>query len=89
MHPRPVLHHLRVDGGRREVDLVVELDAARTIGIEFKAGAAPDSGDAKHLFWLRDELGSSFVAGAVVHTGPGIYELGDRVYAVPLCALWG
>lgn len=88
-HPRPVLHHLRVDAGRREVDLVVELDAARTIGIEFKAGSAPDRSDAKHLFWLRDELGPAFVAGAVVHTGPGIYELGDRVYAVPLCALWG
>jgi hypothetical protein len=24
----------------------------------------------------------------VVHTGPGIYELGERVYAVPLCAVW-
>ena len=59
------------------------------VGIEVKAGVAPTARDARHLVWLRDELGSSFVAGVVLHSGPGIYELDDRVYAVPLCALWG
>ncbi len=88
MHPRPVLHHLRADGGRHEIDLVVELGPGRILGLEFKAGAAPTGTDAKHLLWLRDRLGESFVAGAVIHTGPGIYELGDRVFAIPLCAVW-
>jgi len=87
-HPRPALHHLRVEAGRREVDLVIEFGAGRLVGLEFKAGSAPGADDAKHLFWLRDQLGSDFAAGAVVHSGPGIYELGERVYAVPLCALW-
>lgn len=59
------------------------------VGIEVKAGVAPTARDARHLVWLRDELGSSFVAGVVLHSGPGIYELDDRVYAVPLCAVWG
>jgi predicted AAA+ superfamily ATPase len=86
--PRPVLHHLRAEAGRREIDLVAEIGASRVVGLEFKAGSAPDQGDAKHLFWLRDQLGRAFAAGAVVHTGPGIYELGERVYAVPLCAVW-
>lgn len=87
--PRPRLHHLRVEAGRREVDLVVELGSRQVTAFEFKAGAAPDRQDAKHLFWLRDELGDTFVGGAVLHSGPGIYELGDRVYAIPLCAIWG
>jgi predicted AAA+ superfamily ATPase len=87
-HPRAALHHLRLEAGRREIDLVVEVGASRVVGIEFKAGSAPDERDARHLFWLRDQLGDSFAAGAVVHTGPGIYPLGDRVYAVPLCAMW-
>jgi uncharacterized protein len=87
-HPRPAFHHLRDDGGRREIDLVVELGAGRVIGLEFKAGSAPTEGDAKHLFWLRDELGKDFTAGVVIHSGPAVYELGDRVYAVPLCAVW-
>lgn len=77
MHPRPTLHHLRETHGRQEVDL------------EFKAGATPDAGDARHLRWLHDKLGDDFLAGAVLHSGPGMYELSDRVYAVPLCALWG
>ena len=90
MQPRPGMHHLRLEAGRREVDLVVELGPGRVLGFEFKAGAAPTGDDARHLFWLRDQLGSDFVAGAVVHSGPAVYELGDRVYAVPLCALvWG
>ncbi len=86
--PRPVLHHLRLEAGRREVDLVGELGAGRVVGVEFTAGAAPGEEDAKHLLWLRDRLGKDFVAGAVIHGGPGIYTLGERVYAVPLCAIW-
>ena len=83
------LYHLRADSGRHEVDLIVERDAGRILGVEIKAGAAPDAEDAKHLVWLRDELGDRFIAGAVLHTGPGIYPLSDRIFAVPLCALWG
>lgn len=83
------LYHLRVEGGRHEVDLVVERDAGRILGLEIKAGAAPDADDAKHLVWLRDELGERFIAGAVLHTGPAIYRISDRILAVPICALWG
>lgn len=88
MYPQPAAHHLRVEGGRREVDLVFDLGAGRMVALEFKAGAAPGTNDAKHLFWLREQLGADFLAGAVIHTGPGLFELGDRVYAVPLCAMW-
>lgn len=88
-HPRPSLHHLRVEAGRREVDLVVELAPGRIVAFEFKSAVAPDRRDAKHLLWLRDELGDAFVGGAVIHSGPGIYDLAERVYAVPLCSLWG
>ncbi len=88
MYPRPTAHHLRVESGRHEVDLVIELDALRVVGLEFKATSAPTTGDAKHLLWLRDQLGDRFTAGAVIHAGRGMYELSDRVFAIPLCALW-
>jgi len=86
---RSRLYHLRVEDGRREIDLVVERDAGRVLGIEFKAGAVVGKDDAKHLRWLRDELGDRFLAGAVLHTGPAMYPIGDRVFAIPLCAIWG
>jgi predicted AAA+ superfamily ATPase len=85
---RPRLFHLRDTDGRREVDLVAELGGGRVVGIEIKATAAPDPSDAKHLAWLRDTLGERFVAGVVFHTGPRMFELGERLIAVPICALW-
>ena len=62
--------------------------AGRVVALEFKPAAAPSADDALHLFWLRDQLGADFLGGAVIHSGPGLFELGDRVYAVPLCAVW-
>jgi hypothetical protein len=87
---RPRLYHLRTEQGRHEIDLVAELAGQRLIGIEIKAGAAPTvHDDAKHLLWLRDELAERLVAGVVLHTGPRVYELDERIIAAPISTLWG
>lgn len=86
---RPRLFHLRTEGGRRELDMIVELGAQRVIGIEVKANSAPTRNDARHLEWLREELGDRFVRGLVLHTGPRPYDLAERVSALPICTLWG
>lgn len=88
-HSRPRLHHLRTEAGRHEVDLVIELAGGRVIAIEVKANTAVSARDSRHLAWLRDELGDRFLHGLVVYTGPRVFELGDRIDAVPICALWG
>lgn len=85
---RSRLHHLRVEQGRHEIDIVVELSGGRVIGIEVKADAAPRAAAARHLRWLRDQIGERFVAGLVMHTGPSTYELDQRIAAVPIGALW-
>ena len=82
-------HHLRTGDGRHEIDLVVEIEDGGVLALEFKVGAAPDRDDARHLTWLREQIGERFVAGAVVHTGPDVFELGERILAVPLSAMWG
>ncbi len=86
---RPRLHHLRTEQGRHEVDLLAELAGGRLVGIEVKAGASPTGRDARHLAWLRDELGERFARGVVLHTGPRLYALGEGIVAAPICALWG
>ena len=86
---RPLVYHLREKEGRREIDLLVELAAADVIALEVKATATPGSNDARHLAWLRDSLGDRFLAGAVLHTGPQAFKLAERVFALPICALWG
>ncbi|MET8756993.1 DUF4143 domain-containing protein [Lentzea sp. NPDC004782] len=82
------LYHLRDANGSREVDLLIEFDDGRVIACEIKATGAPRKEHAKHLTWLRDELGDRFVAGIVFHTGPRVFPLDEKVSAVPICAIW-
>lgn len=37
---------------------------------------------------LRDGLGARFTDGVVMHTGPHPLPLGERLWAVPVSALW-
>lgn len=85
---RPRMHHLRTEGGRQEVDLLLEVAADRVVGVEIKAAAAVGEQEARHLVWLRDSLGERFVHGLVLHTGPGLFELGERITAAPISVLW-
>jgi predicted AAA+ superfamily ATPase len=87
-HSRPRLYHLRQEQGRREVDLLGELGAQRIVGIEVKADSGPGPDAGRHLAWLRDQIGERFTAGVVLHTGPRVYPLGERIVAAPICALW-
>jgi predicted AAA+ superfamily ATPase len=86
---RPRLYPHRTELGRHEVDLIAELGGRRLVAIEVKAHAAPDREAARHLAWLRDELGERFVRGIVLHTGTRIFEMGERIIAAPICTLWG
>ena len=84
----PRLHHLRDEQGRREVDLLIETAGGQLIGIEVKASATVTPSDAHHLAWLRDEVGDAFATGIILHTGPHIFPVGDRIIAAPVSVLW-
>jgi uncharacterized protein len=86
---RPRIYHLRQDGGRREIDVLIELSAHRIIAIEIKASGDPSRSSTRHLAWLRDELGDRFVHGLLLHTGQFIQEVDDRISTAPISALWG
>jgi len=85
---RPRLYHLRQEGGRRGVDLVAEMAGGKIVGVEVKATSVPSRKDARHLVWLRDELGDDFVRGVVFHTGPTAFALTDRIVAAPISSIW-
>jgi uncharacterized protein len=84
----PRLYHLREEHGRREVDLVVETASGQILGIEVKAASTVTAADAGHLAWLRDEIGSQFAAGIVLHTGPRAFPIADKIVAAPVSSLW-
>ncbi len=85
---RPRLYHLRQREGRHEIDLLAEVEGSRLVAIEVKAGASVTRDDARHLRWLRDEIGDRFLAGVVLHTGSRVHEVDDRVLAAPISTLW-
>jgi uncharacterized protein len=85
---QPRLFHLRQEKGQHEVDVIVEYGGSRIFAFEIKATSAPKRTDARHLAWLRDELGDRFLGGAILHTGPLPFMLDDRIAAAPIAILW-
>ncbi|WP_211116595.1 ATP-binding protein [Glycomyces buryatensis] len=84
----PTLYHLRTADQHHEIDLLAEYPDGTVFAFEIKSSAAVTARDARHLAWLRDELGDRFIGGAVLHTGPRSFALGDRLIAAPIAALW-
>jgi uncharacterized protein len=85
---RPRLYHLHDRNGQREVDLIAELGGGRVVAFEIKASATARPQDARHLEWLREQLGDRFVAGVVFHAGPHAFPLGERITALPVSSIW-
>jgi hypothetical protein len=80
--------HFR-DRNGPEVDVIVEQRATGTVaGIEVKASMTPRVEHARHLALLRDRLGTAFAVGVVLHLGTTVLPLGERLWAVPVPALW-
>ncbi|MDE0195559.1 MAG: DUF4143 domain-containing protein [bacterium] len=85
------LGHLRRNG--REVDFVLDGGVRGVVAVEVKAGIHGGRKEARHLFWLRDQLGDSFAGGVVLHTGrrpphPLDGAPTGRIWSVPVSALW-
>lgn len=83
----PAVAYLRTYGGL-EVDLVIEAPDGRVAALEVKAASRPERRDFRGLATLRDELGSRFVAGAVLSPAPQPLPAGERLWALPIDALW-
>ena len=82
------LSHFR-DRNGPEIDLVAEDRRTGTVaGVEVKLSASPAARDARHLALLRDTLRDRFTVGVVVHAGAHTLPLGERLWAVPVTALW-
>jgi len=83
---RPELFHYR--NGRDEIDVVIEDRSGNLACVEVKAAATVASRDHQAMGKLRDARTESFRAGIVLDTGAQTVPLGDRLWAVPISALW-
>ncbi len=80
------MFHLR-DRDGKEVDIVLE-SRGRIVGIEVKSSSIVSRDDARSLLWLRDRLGDNFAGGAILSSASVPFQIDDRVWALPLSALW-
>jgi len=71
-----------------EVDAVLENRRGQVVGIEVKAASTVRREDFRGLRHLQQRLGSDFVVGVVLYTGPHTLPFGDGLRAIPVSALW-
>ncbi len=85
------LHHYRAHTGS-EVDVVIESDDGRVVGIEVKSAASVRAEDFRHIVAVRDRLegvrDTRFVRGVVLYTGRQSLSFGEGLEALPLADLW-
>jgi len=74
--------------GEREIDIMIEAPSGEVVGIEVKAGATVRPPDFSGLAQARERLGGRFRCGIVLYSGGQSLPFGDRLWAVPLAALW-
>ncbi len=84
---RERFYHYRDKSGA-EVDVVVQRSDRKIAGVEAKASATVKSEDFRGLLKLRDMLGTRFANGVVLYNGEAVRRFSDRLYAVPIQALW-
>ncbi len=71
-----------------EIDLILESRAGEIAAIEIRATATINRRDLRPIEKLRDACGQRFKAGVLACTTGQTTPLGDRLWAVPLAALW-
>lgn len=82
------LSHFR-DRHGGEIDLIVsDRRTGEFAGIEVKLTSTPLARHARQLAKFRDQYGDRFTVGLVIHAGTNTVPLGERLWAVPVSALW-
>lgn len=81
------VHHLRTQGGRQEVDLIVVRGDRRVLAIEVKLGAVVTDDDVKQLHWLGEQIGDDLLDAVVINTGGQAYRRKDGIGVVPAALL--
>jgi predicted AAA+ superfamily ATPase len=84
---QPQFFYWRTASGQ-EVDIVLEDNAGRLVGVEVKASSTLAGGDVRGLQALADTAGKRWVRGVVLYTGTEVIPFASNLHGVPLAALW-
>jgi uncharacterized protein len=84
---RASISHFRTKDGD-EVDLVLEDNRGRIVGIEIKAGATLRMKDFSGLKKLEQAAGDKFVRGLILHDHDRITPISEKIQGAPMSLLW-
>jgi len=80
-------HHFR-DRDMHEVDIVLERDDGKIVGIEVKASATVKASDFGGLRALAEACADRFAFGVILYDSTDVVPFGDRLAAAPISCLW-
>jgi predicted AAA+ superfamily ATPase len=81
------VHYLRTQNGLHEVDIIIQKER-RVLAFEVKLSPTVADGDARHLRWLREQLGDTLMDAAVITTGATCYRRkADGIAVIPAAML--
>lgn len=81
------LFHYR-DRNGLEVDAIMEFDDGRVLALEIKASTSFNARQFQGLAALREDLGDRFIGGIVLNTGTTGYRYSEKLWGLPIAALW-
>ena len=76
------------DKEQNEVDIVVEDQERKIVGLEVKASATVSSSDFAGLRKLSEAAGKRFTSGLVLYDGNTLIPWGPNLWAAPISSLW-
>ncbi|MFI5008976.1 MAG: hypothetical protein ACHQDY_01730 [Solirubrobacterales bacterium] len=68
--------------------MIIERPSGEIVAVEVKASATVRAEDLRGLTRLRERIGTRLPAGAILYAGERTLPLGERLWALPLQALW-
>ena len=71
-----------------EIDLVLEDNRGRIVGIEIKAGATLRPKDFSGLQKLQNAAGDRFLRGLVLHDHDRVTPFSQKIHSTPVSVLW-
>lgn len=85
--PGTRLAHYRTRDGV-EVDGVLSRRGGSSLLVEIKSSRKVDDADFRHIQHLKEKMKSKFASGIVFYFGDAVLQFGDRMWAIPITALW-
>ena len=82
------IFYCRFSDNRSEIDIILENERGKVVGIEVKTSETPRPDDFKHFKQLKEMIGDDFLRGIVLYSGKDKVPFGKNNWAVPISDLW-